>query len=203
VTHRRRPGWLRHAGRRIGAALLILATLAIGHEVTAHIPDRTVTAGHFLRTGGIGDRVESLEIAATIVDVRGGRAVVSPRDEELHTSGMWIVVRTRLETLTEPTLVLHFAIQDRRGRVYRESSRLFQPLSGYTLQPGIPVEGDIAFEVARDSVPGAQLRLHEDTGVGYEFQTMILIDLSLDEAAMTAFLADDAPVRIGEPEVKL
>jgi hypothetical protein len=194
---------VRRFGRRLGAALVILATLAAGHEITARIPDGTVIAGHFYRTGGIDDRVESLDIAATVVDVRGGPAVVSNRGEELHTGGMWIVVRVRLETLTQPNLILHFAIQDRRSRVYKDSARLFQPFTGYTLQPAIPVEGDLVFEVARDAVPGAQLRLYTGLGAGYEFQTMILIDLGLDEGDLQSLLATDAPVRISEPEVRL
>ena len=201
VTHRRRPGWPRRAGRRVGAALVILATLALGHEITSRTPERTVTAGYFLRSGGVGDRVESLDIAATVVSVRGGSAV-HYRDEELHTNGVWIVTRVRLETLTEPNLLLHFAIDDRRGRTYVVTGRIFQPMTGYTLQPGIPVEADLVFELARDAVPGARLRLHPDLVGDTRYQSMIDIDLGLDEALLREFLAAE-PVRPQEPEVKL
>lgn len=202
VTHRRLTRW-RRAARVTSSVLLMLATLAAGHEIMQSRPDRSVTMGHFLRTGGLGDRVESLDVAATVVSVRGGAAVLTERHEEYHTDGVWLVVRVRLESLHQPQQVTLLAVHDRRGRTFWSSEKFFQATVGYTVQPGIPVEVDVVFEVPRDAVPDAHLRVNNNKGLDLDNHTMADVDLGLDEESLRRFLANDEPVRVEATEVKV
>jgi hypothetical protein len=187
----------------LASGLLVLATLAAGHEIVQSAPDRSVTMAHILRTGDVGDRVESLTVAATVVSVRGGSAVLTERHEEYHTDGVWLVVRVRLESLHEPNQITLLAIRDRRGRTFDATERFFQSTVGYTVQPAIPVEMDVVFEVPRDAVPDSHLRVNDEKGLDVKNHTVADVDLGLDERSLQGFLANDGPVQVEAMEVKV
>jgi hypothetical protein len=62
---------------------------------------------------------------------------------------------------TEDTVIGYAALIDDRDREFLVSNRFTQLFadSARTLQPGIPVEGEIAFEVPRDVATSMRLRL--------------------------------------------
>lgn len=200
ATHRRRPGWLRRTAGRIGAGLLVVATLAAGVEIIVRTPDSDHISRYFLRSGDVGERVEALDFAATVTSVRGGTAVVGDRGQELHTDGAWILVRIRVEALTEPQSLRFGAIYDRRGRTFEYAGRVDQLLDA-EVQPGIPIEGEMIFEVPRDAVPDAHLRLFNALVGDPNYQTMVDVDLGLDEATLDAWIADPEPLRVAQLEV--
>src|SRR5690606_15163718 len=119
ASHRRRPGRLRRAVHGLGALLLVLLTLAAGHEIIEGRPANDTATGYLPRTGSVGDRVETSDYAATVLTVRGGRAIVTNRRaDELHTNGMWLLVRVQLEAHEEPQMLSSAVIYDRRGRTF-------------------------------------------------------------------------------------
>jgi hypothetical protein len=203
VTHRRRPNWFARATRRAGAVLVILATLAAGYEVVARTPDADTTEDYFLRPGGIGDRVESLALAATVTGVRGGVAVIDEDGVEVHTDGVWMLVRMRVEGLDEPRNLAFGAIEDRRGRTIEFTDRVEHPLDRYTFEPGIPVDAELLFELPRDAVPGGRMLLYHELAASRHFQNMVAVDLGLTEEDLTEWLAVTEPLRVKDPEVVL
>lgn len=204
ASHRRRPGRLGRFASRVGAILLILATLAAGHEIIEGRPDEAAISGYFLRQGAVGDRVSALDFSATALAVRGGQAIVTDLgNEELHTNGVWVLVKVRLEAHEERQSVSFAAIYDRRGRTFDATNRYLQPLTSYRFQPGMPVEGELVFELPRDAVPGARLRLFNGSVASFKHQTLIEIDLGLTETSLDAWVDNREPMRVAVPEVRL
>jgi hypothetical protein len=98
--------------------------------------------------------------ASTIVDV----TIVAARQAGVITAGpsahdtqaAWLVLTIRVTALHEPASVGYAAVKSTDGTVYLASRRIAQPLIDGTrlLQPGIALQGDIAFEVPRHVLPG-------------------------------------------------
>ncbi|GAB3972402.1 hypothetical protein V1634_07505 [Plantactinospora veratri] len=156
TSHRAPPGPVRRMGLRAGAGTLIVAALAVGGAIANWRP---VNGGGaearerpFVQPGRFGETVSTRVFDATVLDVRGAARVASG-GEAYDTAGIWIVLRVRLTTRDEATSVGYAALRDQRDRTFRATTRFTQSLvgAGRVLQPGIPVEGDLAFEVPRDA----------------------------------------------------
>lgn len=148
-SHRRTAAATRtgRLGCRAGAAALIVATLAVGHVITSHTPDADAMQKPFLRTAAIGKPVNTRTFDATVLGVRGA-AVIRQNDTDHDTSGVWIIVNVRLVARSNPATLGYAVLRDAQGRTYAATTRIDQFLTGgRTLEPGVPVTGEIAFEV--------------------------------------------------------
>lgn len=98
--------------------------------------------------------------ASTIVDVtivaarHAGTITAGPSAHD--TQAAWLVLTVRVTALREPATVGYAAVKSTDGTVYLASRRIAQPLIDGTrlLQPGIALQGDIAFEVPRHVLKG-------------------------------------------------
>jgi hypothetical protein len=149
-------------GRRLKAAATaaaIIATLAVGSAITSHTPDDDAMQQPFIRTGAIGSTVDSRTFDVKLLGVRGAAQIT--QDDTVHdTSGVWILVRVRLTAFRNPTTVGYGVLRDEHGRTYRATARIDQfLLSARTLEPGIPVTGELAFEVPVSVATGLSIRL--------------------------------------------
>lgn len=146
--HRPTPAQqLADIGRRAGVGGLVVAALAVGGVADRVVPTPEERQRPYVRTGAVGEPVSGRQMVATVVSVRGAGTIVV-RGRELTTGGIWILVRVKVAATIEPVGVAHAAVRDGQGRTYQPSGRLDQPLSGGRfLQPGIPVQGELVFEV--------------------------------------------------------
>ncbi|MBF9127597.1 DUF4352 domain-containing protein [Plantactinospora sp. S1510] len=158
--HQAPPRRLARIGSRLGVGVLVLAALAVGGPLAALRPTSDVRERPFVQQGGFGELASVRTFEATVVSVRGA-AKVSQRGRVYDTAGVWVLVRVRLSATDEATTVNYAALRDERERSHQQTARLEQPLtsSSRTLQPGIPVEGEIVFEVPRDTATRLWLRL--------------------------------------------
>jgi hypothetical protein len=107
----------------------------------------------------------------------------------------------------EPVAIGYAAVRDSQGRTWEASNRFEQPLvrqfGGHQLQPGIPVEAEIAFEVPPQAATDLTLRLSQRpnlyTGLGMQ-QAVMEVPAPLDEATLVAG-QDETQVRLVGPEV--
>jgi hypothetical protein len=178
-------------GSRLGAAALIVAAIALGGLIVSRTPDTDVRERPFIRTGAIGEPVDARTFDATVIGARGATQV--SRSQKLHdTTGLWVLVRVRALAHDEPTRIGYAALVDRHGRTFEASTRIDQPLVKVrTLQPGIPVEGEIAFEVPRDAADGAAVHL-SPAGLGTRMEAIAEVPLRVDDATVEQWLNQPA-----------
>ncbi|MEQ4303089.1 hypothetical protein ABNF97_17125 [Plantactinospora sp. B6F1] len=156
VGHRAPPGPVQRIGLRAGAGTLIVAALALGGAIANWRPVNGGAAEArerpFVQAGRFGETVTTRQFDAAVLSVRGA-AKVAGGGQAYDTAGVWIVLRVRLTTREKATSIGYAALRDQRGREFRATTRFTQSLvgAGRVLQPGIPVEGDLAFEVPRDA----------------------------------------------------
>ncbi|MEV4753572.1 hypothetical protein AB0J86_00415 [Micromonospora sp. NPDC049559] len=186
-------------GARLGVGALFVAALAAGGALTALRPNSDVRERPFVTAGGLGERVSTRTFDVTVLDVRGAAQVA--RFRQAHdTGGVWIVVRLRLTARNDPTTVGYAALRDERGRLYQQSERFTQPLTNsWVLQPGIPVEGEVAFEVPRAAASRLWLRLAENLAEqGMDSMAEVAL-LPVDPSTVDGWTRSTAPVPLQTP----
>ncbi|MFY1690827.1 hypothetical protein [Plantactinospora sp. WMMB782] len=177
ASHRAPPGPVRRLGLRAGAGTLIVAALAVGGAIASWRPVNGGGAESrerpFVQAGRFGEPVSTRVFEATVLDVRGAGKVADGRTS-YDTAGVWIILRVRLVIRDRATSIGYAALRDERDREFRATTRFSQSLvgAGRVLQPGIPVEGDLAFEVPRDAATRLSAHFAEQ-----------LIDTRMDDLA--------------------
>jgi hypothetical protein len=201
-SHRAPPDRLARFGSRLGVGTLIIAALAMGGPLAALRPDNAVRERPYLRAGRVGELVPVRTFDAAVLSVRGA-AKISQGGGRHDTGGVWILVRVRLVVRDETTTIRYAALRDQRGRSFVQSARIDQPLTdgARELQPGVPVEGEIAFEVPRDAVAQLSLRLAR-TDPDHRMDAMAEVPLlPVDSATVDRWLADPTPAAVAQPKV--
>jgi hypothetical protein len=195
---------------RLGAGALVAAALAVGAAITTHTPDTDARERPFVRAGVVGKPVDARTFDATVISVRGaaklagGRKLASVPARVRDTAGVFVLVRVRLVARDRPTLVDHAVVRDARGRTFVATPRIGQPVVGHhILQPGIPIEGDVVFEVPRDAAARLTLRLADELNPRLDAVAEVPLSLapSIDQAVVQRWIADPAPAVIAEAEV--
>jgi hypothetical protein len=149
---------------RIGAAVLVLATLAIGSWIEPYTTDSDAQQRPFVRAGAVSTAVSARTFTAAVLGVRG--AAVLTQDGTTHdTSGVWILVRLRLTAVRNPARVTYAVLRDGSGRTYQPTGRIDQPLlDGEAFEPGVPIVAELAFEVPTSAATGLSIQLSGDPG---------------------------------------
>ncbi|WP_433078527.1 hypothetical protein ACQP1P_37595 [Dactylosporangium sp. CA-052675] len=199
------PGAARHrrAGpplrTRIVTALLVLATVAAGALVVRLKPDQEHGGRPFLRPGTAGGVVDVGTFQVVVLDAAGGTKLKHPRNGlTLDTTGVWVLVRVRVTATREPVVLRYARLRDDRGRTFSATGRVPQPLTdGRALQPGVWVEGHIAFEVAGDAKE-LTLLLGEHSGLGPGLLTLAEVPIA---AAVPRWLGQSTPLDV--PDARL
>ncbi|WP_155374438.1 hypothetical protein [Catellatospora vulcania] len=183
--------------RRLGGLLLVAAVLAAGQAVADSPPDRNHQLRPFAVSGDFGTDVVGRDFAVRAVAVRCA-AQLKIGDAIMDTQGVWVVVKLRLSARTEPSHISYAAVRDASGRIYQTTDRFDQLLvtGGRSIQPGLPVEGEIAIEVPAASAGDLTL-LVASTFVDHRMDSMAEIPLPISD--VTAVLANPAPTEVLAP----
>ena len=189
-------------GRRVGAVAAAAGMAAVAVAIGAGIkwigPDPASALRPFAKAGAPG---ESLNVRTFTITVQTARAATSLQagGAAQPTQGVWVIVRVRLIANLEPTHVGYAAVRDGAGRTFLASDRVKQPLidGSRAFQPGIPIEGEVVFEVPQDALDGLTVlfaahpdRLAMDT----------MAEVVLPSLAMTP--AEQPPATLAPTEVK-
>jgi hypothetical protein len=191
---------------RLGAAALIVAALAVGTVIESGTPDTDTAERPFITRGTMGKPVDVHTFDATVLGVRGATKISRsqrPTDKGARdTGGVWVLVRVRV-VATQTTMSVGWAgVVDRRGRTFHATTRIDQPLvaSHRQLQPGIPVVGEVAFEVPRDAADSLTLQIAEKP-LDRRMSAMAEVPLRITKAAVDGWVADAGTAVLTEPEV--
>lgn len=182
------------------ALILIVGTVAVGDQILKHTPGSDEVSRPFIHKGRIGDVVDALSFTATVDSVRGSRSVADD-DDDYTTDGVFVLVTFTLTAKTDSTALSTVSVVG-HGQIFKAVERFYQEMTRTTLQPGIPKTGEVAFEVPKGAAAGLSIQLSSDSLDGNENQTAAEIDLGIDEAKVTTWLANSAPLELHPPEVQ-
>jgi hypothetical protein len=193
----RNLGLLQRFLSRAGSILLVIAALGVGNLILAYTPDVDESERPFLISGEPGEEIEARKFTATVLKTRTA-GVIKSAGWEHDTQGIWIILRVRFEATDEAVAIAYAAVTDGKGRSFLASDRLKQPLvdGSRILQPGIGVEGDVAFEVPKDAT-GLTARF-SDARNNRTLQAVPDIELPLGDAVWL----NREPVTLEPAEVK-
>jgi hypothetical protein len=186
-------------GARLAAGVPLLAALAAGGLVADRTPDADQRVRPFVVSGAIDTAVPARTFDATVLAMRGAGTITAGRNAR-DTGGVWVLVQVRLVARDEPITLGYAALLDERGREYLATERFSQALiGGRTLQPGLPVTGEIAFEVPRAAAVRLSLRLAAQS-LEHRMDAMIEVALPpADPAAVERWATDAKPAVLASP----
>jgi hypothetical protein len=179
--------------------MLLVVALAVGALVSRNTPDVDTQQQPFVRTGQVGGIVRTPDFDARVLSVRGA-AVISQSGAVRDTSGVWVLVTVRLMAMHKPLGVGYMAVRDGQGRSYRASTRIDQALSGWRLQPGVPVAGEVAFEVPVAVAGNLSIRLAEPP-IDLRMTAVAEIPLAISDSSARQWRAQTQPVVLVRPSV--
>ena len=187
-------------GSRLGIGALLIAAIAVGGLVKSATPDADTRERPFVRTGRLGETVDARTFEVRVLDVRGAKEIVRS-GRTRTTGGVWVLVKVQAVARGEPTTIGYAALRDGRGRLFHATERITQPLArSRTLQPGIPVEGEIVFEVPVEAATDLSIRLAW-TSIDQRMEAMAEVPLDIDAAMVAAWRAQAGPVTVADATV--
>ena len=167
--------------RRLRTIALVVFALIAGTAVNRLTPEPVRSQQPFLLSGSVGSPVAARTFTLTALDSRTGPELAGDEfgsgPPVLDTAGVWVMVKVRVESLREPTRIAYAALVDEQGRTFRSTFRTTQNLVDRTLQPQLPVEGEIVFEVPADAL--GRMRLRASPG-GLDRRLDAMTDIALD-----------------------
>jgi hypothetical protein len=183
--------------RRLGTTALVLLAIGVGGVAHAYEPDPVEQQGPFIRSGHKGDRVDARTFDAQLLGVRGA-AIVNSRGIQHDTSGVWIIVKVRLTSHGEPVQLGQVSIRDGDGRLFRASARIDNNPPLRQLQPGIPVDCEIVFEVPKNVPLPLAARLSTSL-IDIRMDGMAQLELDLTAAQVKQWAEDKTPTTLMRP----
>jgi hypothetical protein len=196
---------LRRWCNRIGTAVAVLVTLVAGQAILRTEPDYHETVAPFYLAGEPGKPVTVSGLNVTMLGVRGAAKAGLAGGPYVDTGGVWVLVRVRLEATTKTTTTRYLALADDQHRTFRATQRFRQPLGelSWDLQPGIPIEGEIAFEVPRAVATSLTLRVAETFNelTNGELNALTDIRVPVTEGDVSRWLASQTPAILADPTV--
>jgi hypothetical protein len=192
---------IRRGVTRVGVLILIGVTLVAGRAVLGAQPEYGDTLAPFLRSGGLDQRVEAANFAVRVLGIRGAAKLNRPDGAAIDTAGVWIIVKVRLETIQKTDHLGYLGLQDARGRIFLATERFSQPLTIRDLQPGLPTEGEVAFEVPSDDATGLSFQLSAHLDTDLTLNAVANIALPVTKEAVAGWLADSTPATLMDTAV--
>ena len=179
--------------------LMIIGTVVLGRYIIDTTPIGSDHRRPYIHTGPVGEPVDAGPIEVTVLSVRGGRIIddfLSP----VVTDGLFVVVKLRVAATDARAHLGYAAIRDARDNWYEAATDT--PLLGWTLQPRIPIEGEVILELPLAAAQGPlTLRLSSYTGSTHAYQVVADIPLEIDPSDVDDWYRDDEPLTPMTPEV--
>jgi hypothetical protein len=196
-------------GVRIGRWLAAVATAVVVVVVGSAITNTELTPEEkfreFVDTGAMGEWFSTLDFDLNVLAAHTATTLSPDSGVELDTAGVWLLVRVQVMADQEPVWLDLAQVRDSSGRTWSATERTDQPLvdQSYRLDPRIPVEGAVAFEVPRGAATDLTFRLGEDTNslYGLQMATVAEVPLEIDEPAIAGGLAAPEPAVLEAPKI--
>ncbi|MDI1459821.1 hypothetical protein QEZ54_02465 [Catellatospora sp. KI3] len=186
---------MRKLPHRLGTLALVVVTLAVGGYLL-WLDENWTQDRPFETAGAFAEPVPGRLFTATGVRVRCA-AKLKLGEAILDTQGVWVIAKIRAVAADRTSRIGWAALRDGRGRTFLTSDRLQQFMLNHPLQPGIPVEGEIVFEVPADAAGDLTLLLAKNS-LEQEMDSMIAIPLPISDVSKV--LSDPTPAPVYLPK---
>lgn len=198
---RHRPSGTTRAASVLGTLLVLVAVVAAGGAVTGSELNADERFRPFVITGEVGEPVAGDTFEVTVLGARAAAAIADRPGWRHDTGGVWLLVRVRLVAHQEVATIGVAQVRDRKGRAWSATERVQQDLTrhSYQLQPGVPVEGEIAFEVPVAVAGELTVRLGE-APEWHPMTPVVEVPLHVDEAMISDVVASTEAVTEPGPE---
>lgn len=186
-------------------ATLICAVVILW--IRNHTPDLEEKSRPYVHSGERGQKVVARNFAAEVktTSPKVAHAYVMPARRpgearlRLVSSGIWVSAMVSLEALEEPGII-GARLRTRDGRTYPAAGPDRPSLPGINLgklvsSPGLPSSGIFFFELPPDQLEGLHMELFWERYAPQPWDSVIDIDLGLDQARARQLLAD-APAEL-------
>ncbi len=189
---------LRRLGTWLATLLMIIGTVVIGQYIIDTTPIGSDHRRPFLRTAPMGEPVDAGPFEVTVLSTRGGRVIADLLDQTV-TDGVYIAVRLRLMADDARAALKYAAIRDARDNWYEAISG--NELISWPLQPRVPIEGEVFFELPVTAAQGPlTLRLSSYGGYTHHYQVSAEIPLDVDASDVDGWYHSDEPLTLTRPE---
>lgn len=175
----RRPAYLRRH-RRSGVPALLACLLVVAALIAVSPGEEEEPRRRYVDVG-IGDRAENRDFAATVTEVRVGRAVLrNDYEPPIRTSASFVVVGITAATPEQTAYYTGIELVTTDGSRYR--NRIEFPTNYLqSTMPGFSTTGVAVFEVPPDELPGVVVTIGPDRGTLDFGATVIRVDLGLTD----------------------
>ena len=184
---------LRRVGYWVAAVAALLLVINVGDRILQFSTDTAYFQRPFEISADLGEDTQARTFSAAVISTRGAGAITERGGARPHeTTGVWVIVTVRVTAQREPMSIGYCALRDAQGRLYWDSDRIKQGVhGGYTLQPGVPIEGEVAFEVPRDVAAGKLTVLLGERPIDHRMDALIAVYLDrVDRATVDTWAAD-------------
>jgi hypothetical protein len=179
---------------------MIIGTAVLGRVIVNTTPIGDDFDRPFIHTGQMREPVDAHDFVVTVESIRGGRAMKQIFDTAT-TDGVFLLVKIRVSAYDQTTMVGYQALVDENGNTYDASERDFS-FRGHTLQPGVPVQAELAFELPTAAVNNhLVLRLSSYPAGYHAHQVMAEVALEITDAQLASWIRQAEPVKPMEVEV--
>ena len=183
--------------RRLGTAALVALAVTVGGAANAYMPSPSVQQRPFIRTGHEGDRVDARTIDVQLLGVRGA-AIVRSGGAPHDTTGVWVIVKLRVTAHIEPVQLGQAMLRDGDGRLFRSSGRINDNPPLRQLQPGMPVDCEIAFEIPKNAPLPIAARVTTAL-IDIRMDGLAELELELKRGQLEQWAADQTPLTLMRP----
>lgn len=194
---------MRHGRRRItwkGTALVIGAVTA-GCALVTYLPQDTGVDAPFIVEGEVGETLDLTYAELTVTDVRVADTLTS-FSETAAAGGTFVVVDATWRATQGETTFSGAEITDRQGRRFWPSQRGGCSVSA-TAQPGYAWRTTYCFDVPRDALQGATVRLargdQAEEYAGQRRDAVAVVDLGITAGEVDELWAAEETVSPEEP----
>ncbi len=190
----------RQTGSRTFSGIMLVVVLVAGYFITKAAPNSDKLERSFLTTAHAGESVTTRQFIAKVTGVRYA-TILKEGTKTRNTDGAWVLVKVSFTALSKEIIVDYGDLVSGDGRTFAPTDRVTQNMLSATLQPGIPAEGEIVFEVPRSSLgQGISVRFGVIEHILYGLRKDAMANIILTEQGEASWL-EPATITYN-PEVK-
>jgi hypothetical protein len=181
---------------------MIAGTVVLGRLILNTTPIGDDFDRPFIHNGQMREPVDAHDFVVTVESIRGGRGLAQIFNTAT-TDGVFLLVKIRVSAYDEATTVGYQALVDGSGNTYEADERDYA-FRGHTLQPRIPVEAELAFELPTAAVTNHLMLLLSSYPSGHNaHQVMAQIALDITDAQLASWTHQAEPLKPMDPEVTI
>lgn len=150
---------------RLASILVVAASILALQAMRQTRPDYAAITSPVSVSGRMKESIATRDFKVEITGYKVARRLKYTEGDktvELTTSGVWVLLAPKVEALTQTLVLSSAAWRGPNGADYLASDRgsgRIPMLTSTTINPGLPAQGVLIFEIPEDQLQGGKIRL--------------------------------------------